>query len=50
MIEKTQAENENVGSSTMIVATLDEKNLKFCYLGGKRGVITDSGIMVIREF
>ena len=50
MIIRAQQENQNIGSSTMVVVTLDEDKLKYCYIGGTRLHYSDSGLMVIRKY
>ncbi len=49
LIVKSHSKNNYVGSATIVVLTLDGKNLKGCYIGGRLFIIElDSGFIVIR--
>lgn len=34
VLKRAQSENDNIGSATMVVVSLDNNNLRYCYLGG----------------
>ena len=48
LIVKAHSKNNYIGSATMVVLTLDDMQLRGCYIGGTFSSIKDSGFIVIR--